>query len=589
MGRPEAAFVWRFLIQELNPCFSPARLCGLVFYLIALPPAGSMSEAAAEGRAGNSSGFVEEDATAATTDIEDNEDTQQEQVADVQITPQRSLAEAIDHWKNTPIRDRVYVTPCQKDGTWCSGCEKKDFCQDFIVRYLKSCSQRRQAVLSAWHRYHEFVPSYVKGVLIMPSAGGSRTLAVECHGFTKQDNDNDLMSTFDAFVRKIEPRYGGVKLKVSGTDSIISRLSDFRQHIADFQSFALQERKLIQACGESKANSLNIALTELSSSILTVRENVAKLAELQGTVTSTSQTQVPVRVGHVAPRAGAGNVPSAPASRYRSSGEVPAREDSSEIPPRSTNLAAQRDMASRPLAPARAPVLSSLVNAYHINQEALQRRAKAVQVQRDVERMLKDTERAAQQAETARKNANKYKLKRRRARSKGEESEVNAYNSQMEASAKAAAECAASAVEFKDKVLALIRKGEFLDPDGTFKGKVDKAHLDAVAAAETAQSYLRAPIIDNDDDDDDDVAEDHDDADDDVVPEAPEAVEGAVPSHTQSPPEVFTPGSTIGDDVTPVAPSGENAGELAGNSNSRVKSNLRKPALMKPRSKKSKR
>lgn len=413
------------------------------------------------------------------------------------------------------------------------------------------------------------------------------------------------MSTLNAFVRKIEPRYGGVKLKVSGTgtDSILSRLSDFRQHIADFQCFALQESNLMhEVCGESKANELNIALTGLSSSILTVRANFAKLAELQGTVTSTSQTQAAVRnsqtqsavrVGDVAPRAGAG-VPSAPASRFRSSGEVQPREDSSEIPPRSTNLAAQRDMASRPPAPARAPVLSSLVNAYHMNQEALQRQAKAAQVRRDAERMVKDTERAAQQAETARKQAESSKGKRSRARRKGEEGKANAYDSEMQASAKAAAECAASAVEFKDKVMALIRKGELLDPEGIYKGKVDKAHHDAVAAAEKAQSYLLRPVIDddddeNDDDDVDDVAEDHDDADDDVVPEAPEAVEGAVPSHTQSPAEVFTPGSNIVDDVTPVAPSGENAGELAGNRNSRVKSNLGKPALMRPRSKKSKR
>ena len=63
-----------------------------------------MSEAAAEGcETCNTSGFVEEDGTAA---IIGNEDNEQEQVAHVQITPQRSLVEALDQQIRTSSRFR---------------------------------------------------------------------------------------------------------------------------------------------------------------------------------------------------------------------------------------------------------------------------------------------------------------------------------------------------------------------------------------------------------------------------------------------------------------------------------------------------
>ena len=60
------------------------------------------------------------------------------------------------------------------------------------------------------------------------------------------------MSMFDAFVRKIKPKYG-VDLKVSDTgntgtrsDFFLSRLTDFRKHVAEFQSVALKENNLMQ-------------------------------------------------------------------------------------------------------------------------------------------------------------------------------------------------------------------------------------------------------------------------------------------------------------------------------------------------------
>ena len=138
-GQPRGGVCMEAFNPGIKPLlFSLSSLRPSLLFHVTLPSARSMSEAAAEVcEPCNSSGFVEEDATAAITDIEDNEDTEQEQVAHVQITPQRSLAEAIDHWEKTPICDRVYVTPCQKDGTWCSGCEKKEFCQEFIIRYFK--------------------------------------------------------------------------------------------------------------------------------------------------------------------------------------------------------------------------------------------------------------------------------------------------------------------------------------------------------------------------------------------------------------------------------------------------------------------
>ena len=467
----------------------------------------------------NLSDISDEDATTdAPGDTDAAAVTETEQLVDlrVNVNAPRSLQQAIENW----VTSRKKPLRCQPADTLCTECGEKKWCQLTRTKFFRVCSKKRVSLHKRWLDYHAFLPSYVKGAMIMQPTGGSVRLVVEFHGFTSRD---DCHPAFDNLVRMIEPRYGSSSSKggsvgkskglggsVSGggvdldgadqgvlLDGILRRVQEVRDlATTKCENGAMEWKSAAQGLG-----TVYVDLLDLASRSGIIRKETA--------VTHPGETLVtrPRRVasgdGRRAPSA-----PSAPAAPSTCSGEHQPPEEIVDSPPRST---VQADVPPPPMHPP--PSRDPLTEAFRRNSEAIQQKFEAGN-------MVKQAENDAKGAVDLVKQVLKMKKAWKQYRKKQDLNGMQDCKEKATAMAQRAEHLAESVKGIHDKVNDLIKDDKFLsDPPSDWIPKLLKAQEMAHEASQQARSGIPGQSIIIDDDDDDEEEEEEEEEEEGDVPD----------------------------------------------------------------------